>query len=198
MTTVNVIVRALHDLGAAAWFGGSLMGAVRRGRVSCDLGNSGREPARIPQRWGRGSAIAAPIGAHIIAGIGLARASRRRVGTEAAGSNAIVKTALTVAALASTAYSSVLRAHLRSEMPVPVASGPEPGAGTPDRDAPLRQQLRVLQWLTPVLTGALVVLGAQQTAQPTDRPTDRQGDPQNGRRAVAPRLIDAAGRLRQT
>lgn len=28
MSARNTIVRSLHDLGAAAWFGGSLMGAV--------------------------------------------------------------------------------------------------------------------------------------------------------------------------
>ena len=28
MTTRNTVLRTLHDAGAAAWFGGSLMGAV--------------------------------------------------------------------------------------------------------------------------------------------------------------------------
>lgn len=28
MSSRNTVVRSLHDLGAAAWFGGSLMGAV--------------------------------------------------------------------------------------------------------------------------------------------------------------------------
>jgi len=28
MSTRNTLVRSLHDLGAAAWFGGSLMGAL--------------------------------------------------------------------------------------------------------------------------------------------------------------------------
>ncbi|MDT5205049.1 MAG: hypothetical protein QOD34_1685, partial [Mycobacterium sp.] len=28
MSTRNTVIRSLHDLGAAAWFGGSLMGAV--------------------------------------------------------------------------------------------------------------------------------------------------------------------------
>ena len=28
MSSRNTLVRSLHDLGAAAWFGGSLMGAV--------------------------------------------------------------------------------------------------------------------------------------------------------------------------
>ena len=28
MSTRNTVIRSLHDLGAAAWFGGSLMGAI--------------------------------------------------------------------------------------------------------------------------------------------------------------------------
>jgi hypothetical protein len=39
--------------------------------------------------------------------------------------------------------------------------------------AAIQQQLRILQWATPVLTGALIVLGAQQGEQ--QRPQERFG-----------------------
>ena len=40
-----------------------------------------------------------------------------------------------------------------------------PNSSTPHRVARSQQQLRVLQWAIPVLTGALIVLGAQQGEQ---------------------------------
>jgi hypothetical protein len=49
--------------------------------------------------------------------------------------------------------------------------GATPGEATPDNVASLQRQLRILQWATPVLTGALIVLGAQQGEQ--QRPQER-------------------------
>ena len=50
-------------------------------------------------------------------------------------------------------------------------SGTVPSDATPDDVARTQQQLRILQWATPVLTGALIVLGAQQGEQ--QRPQER-------------------------
>ena len=36
----NSLVRSLHDLSAAAWFGGSLMGAVGLNGAASDLGRA--------------------------------------------------------------------------------------------------------------------------------------------------------------
>ena len=73
---------------------------------------------------------------------------------------------LTVAALATTAYSGVLGAHLATENDnTPVESATVPSSHTPDRIARSQQQLRVLQWVTPALTGLLIILGAQQGEQ---------------------------------
>ncbi len=41
----------------------------------------------------------------------------------------------------------------------------------PRQRAAIQQRLRILQWATPVLTGALIVLGAQQGEQ--QRPQER-------------------------
>jgi len=40
-----------------------------------------------------------------------------------------------------------------------------PGDATPEDVAGIQQRLRLLQWVTPVLTGILIVLGAQQGEQ---------------------------------
>jgi hypothetical protein len=35
----NTVVRSMHDIGAAAWFGGSLMGAVALNGATTDIGD---------------------------------------------------------------------------------------------------------------------------------------------------------------
>jgi hypothetical protein len=74
-------------------------------------------------------------------------------------------TALTGAALATTAYGGLLGVRLSRAGDVPSEGGTVPGDATPEQIARTLQRQRVLQWITPVLTGALVVLGAQQGEQ---------------------------------
>ena len=85
------------------------------------------------------------------------------------GTMSIVKTVLTVAALGVTGYSRVLGKKVSSQGDVPVASGTEPTATTPDEVAKAQKQLKLLQWAIPALTGALVVVtayaGEQQRPQ---------------------------------
>jgi hypothetical protein len=87
------------------------------------------------------------------------------------GANTAVKTALTVAALGTTAYSGLLGARLGNAVDVKTEGGTVPAENTPDDVARIQRRLRILQWATPVLTGALVVLGAQQGEQ--QRPGQR-------------------------
>src|ERR1700691_1608510 len=106
----NTIIRSMHDLGAAAWFGGTLMGAVGVNGASKDVSNP-LDRAKVASsrcaRWAPCSAVA--IGAHLVGGAGLLLAHRDRVrGQAGVGANTAVKTALTAAALATTAYSGVL------------------------------------------------------------------------------------------
>lgn len=109
---------------------------------------------------------AAGIAVHLIGGAGLILGNRGRVvGQQGAGVNTAVKAALTVAAVAATAYSGILGAHLAAEADAHAESATVPSSSTPEQVARSQQQLRVLQWVTPVLTGALIILGAQQGEQ---------------------------------
>lgn len=169
----NTLVRSLHDLGAAAWFGGSLMGAIGVNGAANDIKDPA-DRARIAAdgwaRWAPVSAVA--IGAHLLGGGGLMLAHRDRVRNQAGvGANTAIKTSLTVAALASTAYSGLLGARIGTATTAQADGGVKPGANTPDDIARTQQQLRILQWVTPALTGALIVLGAQQGEQ--QRPGQR-------------------------
>jgi hypothetical protein len=169
----NTLIRSLHDLGAAGWFGGALMGAVALNGASKDISNPlerSRIAAKGWARWAPFSAVA--IGAHLLGGSGLLVANRDRVRSQAgAGANTAVKTILTTAALGTTAYSGLLGARLGKAGDVPAEGGTTPSDATPDDVAGIQQRLRLLQWVTPVLTGALVVLGAQQGEQ--QRPGER-------------------------
>ena len=171
----NTIVRSMHDVGAAGWFGGSLMGAVALNGASKDVSDPAERSKIAASGWARWAPFAAAaIGAHLLGGGGLLLAHRDRVRNQAGvGANSIAKAALTVAALGTTAYSGVLGAKLAKAAgdDTYTEGGTTPGEATPDDVASIQQQLRVLQWATPVLTGAIIVLGAQQGEQ--QRPQER-------------------------
>ena len=77
----------------------------------------------------------------------------------------MVKTLLTVAAVGTTAYSGLLGARIAKAGSVSAESATVPSPETPDDVTAAQQQLRALQWATPVLTAAIVTLGAQQGEQ---------------------------------
>jgi len=175
--TRNTVVRSLHDVGAAGWFGGSLMGAVALNGASKDIADPAERSKVAASGWARWAPFAAAaIGAHLVGGAGLLVAHRDRIARQPAVSvNTAVKTALTLAALGTTAYSGLLCAKLGNTDGVQTEGGTVPGEDTPADVARTQQRLRILQWATPVLTGTLVVLGAQQGEQqrPQQRPSQR-------------------------
>lgn len=167
MPKSHTAIRALHDVGAAAWFGGALMGAVALNGASRDIADP-RDRARIAaDGWARWAPVsAAAIAAHLVGGAGLVLANRGRVRAQSGvTANTVVKTALTAGALATTAYSGVLGAKIMAAGRVPAEAGTVPSEDTPADVAAAQRQLRPLQWLTPAFTAAVVVLGAQQGEQ---------------------------------
>lgn len=167
----NTFIRSLHDLGAAAWFGGSLMGALALNGASQDVSDPTERGTVAASGWAWWSPVAAAaIGAHLLGGAGLVLVHRDRVRAHRGVTvNTSIKTALTAAAVASSAYSGVLGGKIADAGTVPTEGATEPSFGTPPDVAKAQQQLRVLQWVTPVLTGALVVLGAQQGEQQSEQ-----------------------------
>ncbi|MDT5324451.1 MAG: hypothetical protein QOF25_1603 [Mycobacterium sp.] len=171
MSSRNTIVRSLHDLGAAAWFGGSLMGAVGVNGAAGAV----RDPedrARVAAvGWAKWAPISAgAIVAHLIGGGAILYANRDRAKHQSGvTSNTVTKIVLTGAALGATVYSGILGAKTARGDGHPVEGATQPSSSTPDDVAAAQKQLRYLQWALPVLTGAIVVLGAQQGEQ--QRPT---------------------------
>ena len=158
----NTVLRSLHDVGLAGWFGGSLMGAVGL-NAAAGVVNDPRERSRVANAgWDRWTPVnAAAIGAHLVGAAGLLVANRDRVMNQrGVASMSAVKTALTVAAMASTALARVEGAKVSRNDGAPVASGAEPLPQTPDEVATAQQRLRMLQWAIPASTGLLLVVSA--------------------------------------
>ena len=166
-TEKNTVIRSLHDLGLAAWFGGSLMGAVGlNGAVA-----SARPPQErlrlFAQGWARWAPVnAAAIGAHLIGGVGLLGANKGRVAAQrGARANTLTKTALTLGALGLTAWSGYLGKQVKERDHESAAGATEPSPTASAELAKAQQQLQWAQWAIPAVTGALIVLGAQAGEQ---------------------------------
>ncbi|MEQ3541180.1 hypothetical protein WHI96_20405 [Pseudonocardia tropica] len=146
MALTPPVARTLHDVGLAAWFGGSLMGVTGLNGALDAVGDPAERERLAGAGWGGWGRIGtAATAAHLLGGAGLlARDAvrRREPGVAAA---AATRTALTGAALAASAWAGALGRR----------------AATPDGpDAALRRRIRVAEWAVPVATGAAVVAGA--------------------------------------
>jgi hypothetical protein len=158
----NTVSRALHDVGLAAWFGGTLANAVALNPAAAEAGLSSRTGAVANVGWDRWTPVnAAAIGAHVIGSLGQLGGNADRIkAQQGVGSMSVLKTVVTAAALGVTAYSRVLGKKVSQRTDVPAASGTEPTASTPDDVAAAQKQLKALQWAVPALTGTLVVISA--------------------------------------
>lgn len=173
MSDRNTTIRAMHDLGLAAWFGGSLAGAVAVNGAAADVPDPEQRLIVANAGWARWAPVnAAAIGAHLLGGAGLLRANRDRVaGQRGVAAMTAAKLTLTAAALAVTAYSGALGRKLRAAGGVVVEGGTDPASSTPDEVAHVQQQLGLCQWLIPALTGGISVLTALAGEQ--QRPAQR-------------------------
>ena len=80
MDKQNTLARTLHDVGLAAWFGGSLMGAVGVNGASREVDDP-TDRARVAHAaWARWTPVnAAAIAAHVIGSVPIAWANKGRL-----------------------------------------------------------------------------------------------------------------------
>ena len=175
MAADNTVSRSLHDLGLATWFGGSLMGAVGLNGAAAEAEEPKQRLRVANAGWNRWTPVnLAGIAAHLAGGAVLLGANKGRVASQQGVAQAtVVKTALTGAALAATAWSRALGAKLNEAGEVPVEGGTDPRGETPEDVAKVQRQLKVLQWVIPALTGAVLVLNARMGEQ--QRPAQVSG-----------------------
>ena len=170
-STDNTLARSLHDLGLAAWFGGSLMGAAGVNGAAAVVEDPTQRLRVANTGWARWTPLnLAGIVAHLTGGAVLTGANKGRLaGQQGVAGASTVKTALTVAALGTTAYARMLGKKLERAGDVPVKGGTTPNPATPDEVTRAQRQLTALQWVIPVLTGAMLVINARMGEQ--QRPT---------------------------
>ncbi|MEW2384396.1 hypothetical protein AB0873_20215 [Micromonospora sp. NPDC047707] len=168
MSERHTALRSMHDLGLAAWFGGSLMGAFGVNGGATQISDSTQRLPVASAGWAKWTPVnAAAIGAHLAGAVGELVTESPRVAAQAGvGRTSGLKTALTVSALAVTGYSRLLGMKLEKAGNPPVDGTTEPNHSTPSNVAAAQRQMRVLQWAIPALTGALIVvtsyMGEQQ------------------------------------
>jgi sporulation protein YlmC with PRC-barrel domain len=162
MSQRNTVVRSLHDLGLAAWFGGSLAGAVAINGAAADVPDEKQRLRVANAGWARWTPVnLVAIILHLVGATGLLLGNKGRVAAQqGVGASTTAKSAVTGAALAVTAYSRLLGRKLERAEGTPIEGGTDPGTDTPPDIARTQQQLAVCQWVVPALTGALVVLNA--------------------------------------
>jgi ankyrin repeat protein len=167
MAVDNTVSRSLHDLGLATWFGGSLMGAVGLNGAAAKVEEPTQRLRVANSGWDRWTPVnLAGIAAHVAGGTVLLAANKGRVANQQGVASAtVLKTALTGAALAATAWSRALGAKLDRAGEVPVEGVTDPAGDTPEHVAKTQRQLKLLQWMIPALTGAVLVLNARMGEQ---------------------------------
>lgn len=167
MTGRNTVIRSMHDLGLAAWFGGSLMGAVGLNGAAAGAKDPVERLTLSSLGWGKWAPV--QIGAlvvHGIGGVGLIGANKGRLATQQeARSNTTLKLVLTVAAAGTSLWSGLVGAKMAKHAEEGATGTTEPSPSASKELASAQRQQKLLQWATPVLTGVLLALGAQQGEQ---------------------------------
>ena len=174
----HVLAQAVHDLGAALWFGGAVMGVAGVNKSGNDLRDPIDKVRVAESAWQRFAPVEwAGIAAVLGAGSQLTRASSGRLAAQhgwarAGGTKAAVAVA-GAAATAFAAYSGRKIGQLTEQAAaagrsVDVQDASTPNAQTPPELATWQQRQRISQYLVPLLSGANVVLNAYlvQTYRP--------------------------------
>ncbi len=167
MSERNTVVRSMHDAGLAAWFGGSLMGAVGLNGATAHAASASERLSLSSLGWAKWAPV--QLGAilvHGIGGIGLILGNKSRLaGQGETRTNTIVKIILTGLAGGATLYSGILGKVISDHAEEGAEGVTEPAESASTELVAAQKKQKVLQWLLPALTLGLIVLSAQQGEQ---------------------------------
>lgn len=167
MAKDNTIARTAHDLGLAAWFGGSLMGAIGVNGASKAVTDP-KQRARVANAgWARWTpANMAAIGSYLVGGTMLTVANKGRIGAQkGVASTSLAKAGLTAMSLGATAYARALGQKVIESGDVAVQDGTTPTSSTPQEIAKSQKQLKILQWAIPAHVAALIAISSKMGEQ---------------------------------
>ncbi|GGE98990.1 hypothetical protein [Mycetocola zhadangensis] len=167
MPSRNTVVRSMHDVGLAAWFGGTLMGAVALNGATAKAKSSSEGLHLASVGWWRWFPVElAAIIVHGIGGVGLILSNKERLkNQEESRINTKVKFSLTMAAVGTSVVSGVLGKVIDNNAEEGAEGITEPKPDAPEGMKTAQRMQKVLQWVTPALTLVIIVLGAQQGEQ---------------------------------
>ena len=164
------LAQAVHDLGAALWFGGSVAGVAGFNKAGNDLPNPLDRIRVANSAWRRfGPVQWAGLAANAVAGLQLTRSSKSRLSLQQGyGRAGSVKAGITAAGALATAYAAYtgrqigkLEEQARQQgRPLDVKDASQSSAQTPPDVAKWQKRQRVAQYLVPTLSGGNVVLGS--------------------------------------
>jgi hypothetical protein len=169
----RVAAQAVHDLGAALWFGGSVMGVAGVNKSGSDL-RDGVDKVRVAESaWRRFAPVQwLGVGAVMVAGSRLTWESKGRLVVQyGLGRAGAVQAGLAVAGAAATGFAAwsgrrigqlTERAHDRGER-FDTTDATIPNEKTPPEVAVWQRRQRVAQYLVPVFAGANIVVNAYLT-----------------------------------
>lgn len=163
----HFVAQAVHDLGSALWFGGTVMGVAGVNKSGSDL-SQGIDRIRVASAaWGRfAPAQWAGVGATLLAGLQLTRVGGRRVALQKGfGAVGALKAGIAVAGAGATGYAAYCGSRIgalaeeaeRAGTPVQTKDATIPTAATPPEIAAWQRRQRATQFVVPVLAGANIV-----------------------------------------
>jgi hypothetical protein len=156
----RVVAQAVHDLGAALWFGGSVMGVAGVNKSGADL-RDGVDKVRVAESAWRRFAPAQwlGIGAVLVAGSKLTWESKGRLALQhGIGRAGAAQAALAVAGAGATGFAAWSGVRL-GQLTERVKDRGEP---FDTKDATIPNE-RTAQYLVPALAGANIVVNAYLT-----------------------------------
>ena len=167
MSGRNTVVHSMHDLGLAAWFGGGLMGVIGLNGAASKAKDPTERLRLSSLGWGKWAPVQfAAILVHGIGGVGLILGNKGRLAAQGeARSNTVVKTIVTAAAGAASVSAALAGAQIAKHAEEGAKSVTEPSENASAELKTAQRNEKWLQWSIPVLTGVLLVLGAQQSEQ---------------------------------
>lgn len=169
------VAQAVHDLGAALWFGGSVMGIAGVNKSGADLTDPMDRIRVASSAWQRfAPAQWAGVAATVLGGLKITDSNKARLTLQSGfGSAGVAKAALTAAGVAATAYAAYSGRKISQAAEAAAARGEQvevkdatlPTEKTPEEVARWQKRQRIAQIIQPATTGAVVVLNSYLVQQ---------------------------------
>ena len=162
------ISKAIHDIGTAVWFGGTLMGTLAMNPAVEVLDDPEERGKMVDEGW----ALFQPWAAAGLLGALISHVAIRRGGPKNASSTyktaAAVKDVLMVTAVASSVASMALGEYAMHQEPdayTPVEDGQTPNADTPYESAQAMGGLTIASWVQLVAGVGIFLTGAIMSSE---------------------------------